>query len=82
MAKKNTKLVDLEQDGIHNIVEVEEIEVETIDFRSWYALRSPKIPVHHREEILSADFKARGLKDEATLKEFDDALKMYGIKLD
>jgi len=83
MAKK-TKLVDSEQDGVHNIVEVEieeVIEVEQIDFASWYALRSSKIPAHHYEEILRADFKSRKIKDMATLAEFDEALKAYGIKL-
>ena len=75
MEKNNTQLTDLEQSSADDAV-------ETIDFRSWYALRSSKIPTHHREEILSADFKARGLKDEATLVEFDNALSMYGIKLD
>lgn len=83
MAKK-TKLVDLEQDGVHNIVEVEieeTVEVEKVEFASWYALRSSKIPAHHYEEILRADFKSRKIKDMATLAEFDEALKAYGIKL-
>lgn len=52
-----------------------------ISFDSWFHQRKEKIARCHHKEILMADFKARGLKEEATIKEFDKALELYGIKL-
>lgn len=52
-----------------------------VSFDSWYHMRKTKIPKQHLKEILAADFKARGLGKEATMEEFDKALKLYGIKL-
>jgi len=52
-----------------------------VSFDSWYHQRKSKIPKQHMKEILAADFKSRGLKQEATMEEYDKALKLYGIKL-
>lgn len=52
-----------------------------MSFDSWYHQRSSKIPKQHMKEILAADFKSRGLKDEATMEEYDKALKLYGVNL-
>lgn len=52
-----------------------------VSFDSWFHLRKDKIASCHHREILMADFKARGLKDEAAMEEFDKALELYGIKL-
>lgn len=52
-----------------------------VSFDSWFHQRKDKIARCHYKEILMADFKARGLKEEATIKEFDKALELYGIKL-
>ena len=52
-----------------------------VSFDSWYHQRKGKIPKQHLKEIIAADFKSRGLKGEATMEEFDKALKLYGIKL-
>ncbi len=54
---------------------------QKIDFESWFAMRKKDIPTQHREEIIRADFKARKLPGVATMAEFDDALKKYGIRL-
>jgi hypothetical protein len=52
-----------------------------VSFDSWYHQRKVKIPKQHMKEILWADFRARGLKKEASIAEYDKALKLYGIKL-
>ena len=52
-----------------------------VSFDSWYHQRKNKIPKQHMKEILAADFKSRGLGQEATMEEYDKALKLYGIKL-
>lgn len=52
-----------------------------VSFDSWYHQRKHKIPKQHMKEILAADFKSRGLGKEATMEEYDKALKLYGIKL-
>jgi hypothetical protein len=54
---------------------------ETVDFDEWYALRKNAIPVHHRKEILLADFKARKMPMTAKIREFDATLNKYGVKL-
>jgi hypothetical protein len=51
------------------------------DFDAWFASRQPKIPRHHRKEILRADFTARGLGQCESLADFDAALNKYGVKL-
>ena len=90
MAKKQVnRLVSTDENGDTNYIR-EEIEVpeETIqsepkiDFDSWYALRSKDIPPQHHKEILKVDFNARKVTDTATMAEFDNALKKYGISLD
>jgi hypothetical protein len=53
-----------------------------VDFDTWFALRSSRIPLHHHKEIIRADFKGRGVPTIATVEVFDNALKKYGIKLD
>ena len=50
-------------------------------FETWHAYREKAIPQHHYREILKADFKAQGIKDMATIAEFDKALKRYGVVL-
>jgi len=52
-----------------------------IPFESWWHQRREAIPKHHAKEVISADFKARGLGNEATLEQFDKALSLYGIRL-
>jgi len=86
MAKKSKKEIDLKE----KIKEMENSKREVlptiqvdkkITFDSWYHQRKNKIPKQHMKEILAADFKSRGLGIEATMKEYDKALKLYGIKL-
>ncbi len=57
-----------------------ELEKKT-SFDSWHHQRSTKIPKQHVKEILAADFRSRGLGKEATMAEYDKALKLYGIEL-
>lgn len=52
-----------------------------VSFDSWFHQRSKKIAKCHHKEIIIADFKARGISEEATMEEFDKALELYGIKL-
>lgn len=52
-----------------------------VSFDSWYHQRKSKIPKHHMKEILIADFSSRGLGTEATMEEYDKALKLYGVEL-
>lgn len=52
-----------------------------VSFNSWYHQRKKQIPSHHLKEIIWADMVARGLKDKATMEEFDRALALYGVKL-
>lgn len=54
---------------------------KSVSFDSWYHQRKSKIPKQHLKEILSADFKSRGLGDGATMAEYDKALKTYGVAL-
>ena len=54
---------------------------KVVSFDSWYHQRSNKIPKQHLKEIIIADFKSRGLGKEATMAEYDKALKLYGIEL-
>ena len=55
--------------------------VPKMKFEAWHAYREKLIPKHHYKEILKADFKAQGVKDLATIAEFDRALKRYGVTL-
>jgi hypothetical protein len=52
-----------------------------VSFDSWFHQRKTRIPRQHMKEIIAADFKSRGLGKEATMEEFDKALKLYGIEL-
>jgi hypothetical protein len=52
-----------------------------VDFDAWWAMNEKKIPGHHRKEIIVADFKARGLSMRETMQAYNDALKLYGVKL-
>ena len=54
---------------------------ELISFDSWFHAKKNKIAKCHHKEIIMADFKARGIGEQATTKEFDKALELYGIKL-
>jgi hypothetical protein len=52
-----------------------------MDFDTWYAISQHLIPSHHKKEIIRADFQARGLDINETKDCFDNALKLYGVKL-
>lgn len=52
-----------------------------VEFDGWWALRSGVIPAVHKKEIIKADFKGRKVPMVATIAEFDEALKKYGVKL-
>lgn len=54
-------------------------EQPKIEFDTWYAMRSHLIPPHHLKEIIKADFKGRGVPSMATIAEFDEALRKYGV---
>lgn len=52
-----------------------------VTFDSWYHQRKSAIPKQHLKEVIWADMCARGMKDKATMEEFDKALALYGVKL-
>jgi hypothetical protein len=56
-------------------------EEKTVSFDSWFFQRKDKIPKHHMKEVIFADFTARGLDKEATVEQYDKALRLYGIKI-
>ena len=86
MTKKNRQAKDMElaadeatpEQEVQEAVVVEEPKVQ---FDGWYALRSTRIPAIHKKEILKADFKGRKVPMVATMAEFDEALKKYGVEL-
>jgi len=94
MSKKN-KNKQLQGEPMEEVLEEEVVEAQEesapeevpapaadlVEFDSWWALRSPKIPRHHYKEIIKADMKARGMQKLATLAQYDEALAKYGIKL-
>lgn len=52
-----------------------------VKFDVWFSQRKDLIPAIHKKEILAADFMARGLDSEATMEQFDRALKLYGVSI-
>lgn len=57
------------------------LQNKVVSYDSWYHQRKHKIPKQHAKEIIWADFTARGVKESATIEEFDKALELYGVKL-
>lgn len=51
-----------------------------VHFEAWFHQRKNVIPAIHKKEVIMADFKSRGLDQEATIEQFDRALKLYGVK--
>lgn len=85
MTKKNKENNDLKA-KIKEMEDNKRIEVpvkadKKTSFDSWFHQRGRQIPKQHLKEILAADFKSRGLDKEATMEEFDKALKQYGVEL-
>lgn len=88
MGKKNRQAKEMELDAIEAVEEAAEeaapevkAEEPKMDFEGWHAMRKHLIPAVHKKEILKADFKARKVPALATMAEFDEALKKYGVKL-
>lgn len=76
--QKEIKEMELEK---RKTIETKEEKVNAISFDTWWFLRSSKIPSNHMKEIITVDFKARGLSQEETVEAYDEALSKYGIKL-
>ena len=55
---------------------------QLLDFEEWFSIREASIPKHHHREIIKADFKGRKVPAKATVGQFDEALKKYGIELE
>ena len=86
MRRINDKLEPpVKQDTEYDMVEATAPEVQPeepkVDFDTWFVIRKSVIPGHHHREIIKADFLGRKVSMQATIKEFDDALAKYGIKL-
>lgn len=56
-------------------------EAPKVQFDGWWAARSAMIPSIHKKEIIKADMKGRKVPMVATMAEFDEALKKYGVVL-
>lgn len=52
-----------------------------VQFDAWWAARASQIPAIHKKEIIRADMKGRKVPMVATMAEFDEALKKYGVML-
>ena len=86
MAKKNKQIDDMELSAeevevVAAPVEEPKAEEVKVQFDGWYAMRSGVIPAIHKKEILKADFKGQRVPMIATMAEFDNALKKYGVTL-
>ncbi len=56
-------------------------EAPKVHFDGWWAARASQIPAVHKKEIIRADMKGRKIPMVATMAEFDEALKKYGVVL-
>lgn len=74
-----TKIKEMEQQKRSSNKET--VKQPVIHFESWFHQRKALIPAIHKKEIILADFKSRGLELEATMEEFDKALRLYGVKI-
>ncbi len=83
MGKKHRQAKEMELDAVEETVEAAPVKADEpkLDFDGWHAMRKHLIPAVHKKEILKADFKARKVPALATMAEFDEALKKYGVKL-
>lgn len=95
MGKKNRQAKEMELDMAEQAMdEAPEQEAEVVaeeprkraeapkvQFDGWYAARAAAIPAVHKKEILKADFMGRKVPMVATMAEFDEALKKYGVQL-
>lgn len=55
--------------------------MEKVTFEVWYSMRVNSIPPQHRKDVLLADFMARGMQKEMTIKRFDELLVEYGVRI-
>lgn len=87
MAKKNKQAKEMELDVAAQAIEEapqeapKKAEAKKVEFDAWYAARAAAIPAVHKKEIIKADFKGRKVPMIATMDDFDEALKKYGVKL-
>lgn len=56
-------------------------EPAKVQFDAWWAARSAAIPAIHKKEIIKADMLGRKVPMVASMAEFDEALKKYGVEL-
>lgn len=60
---------------------VAEVKEEHINFDQWWMMMNKKLKLKsHIKEILSAEFKARGLVKNEIKQKFDDAARLFGYK--
>jgi hypothetical protein len=80
--KQETQQKQQQQQQQHELT-LEQLQPQEplIDFDAWFCLRQDSIPSHHHKEIIMADFKARGLSMLETISSYDEALRLYGIKI-
>lgn len=79
MSKKKNKWQDAEIQQEDNQLIGEELPL--LEFEEWFSQREELIPAHHHREIIKADFLARKVPKMATMDQFDEALRQYGVRL-
>lgn len=58
-------------------------EEDVLSYDEWWMIINKKIKFRpHMKEIILADFKGRGLSLLETLSRYDEALKLFGYKID
>jgi hypothetical protein len=87
MAKKNRQAKDMELAAADEAMDkapeekAEPKAAPKVHFDGWWSLRKDAIPAIHKKEIIKADFSARKVPAMATMAEYDEALKKYGVVL-
>jgi hypothetical protein len=59
---------------------IEEVPEQLINFEEWWLLRYSSFKMNpYLKDVLRADMKGRGLGVKNTLKQWDDAAKLFGL---
>jgi hypothetical protein len=81
MAKRELKQQQSQIVKPTTVPETAQPSLPLVEFEVWWATTAKKIPIHHRKEIVKADFMARGLSLREPAVVFNKALEQYGLKL-
>lgn len=82
--KKQIKAMEDRQraESMAAAIEAAPAKAPEMSFEKWWMMLASKITLRpNMKEILWADFKARGLSKNEEAAKYDEALKLFGIKL-